>query len=70
MRCWSSGQGWGEAEPLLSVNIVQAFEDYYLEGTLYYWPVLCVAISQCGPMQYISGNIKTLLLLHRELNSF
>lgn len=36
MCCWSSGQSEGEAEPLLFISIVQIFEEYNHEGTLYY----------------------------------
>lgn len=58
--CWISGQGGGEAESLLFMNIVQTLKDCCLEGTFSCWPVLYVDISQCGSMQCISGNIKYL----------
>lgn len=58
--CWISGQGGGEAESLLFMNVVQTLEDCCLEGTFSCWPVLYVDISQCGSLQYISGNIKYL----------
>lgn len=43
--CGSSGQSGGKVEPLLFINIVQIFVEYYCEVTLYCQLDLCVNIS-------------------------